>query len=273
MPTFAWLIADGKGKAVMSQPLPHTCFAQVPGFGMRRTSSYDQSCVVLAPNKYILYASCHGSYEDAVLYAEKVNESVLKKYPFIFKAHPHTEEGNPFGDARWKTPPSPGYGPCLDVSYWSVEWEVGTQWDLVYAVTKLLFKNITYGNRTNCGDTHAGMMSILRQGGNVFEAMIYSSQYLSNGYGYPRVFADTATAKEVYKFTQEGPDFTTGDWSSNKLGDGQNCNLNGNHNAIKRVSKLGASVTVGGVRQTATIQQLRTDLRKAAGIPDGSVPD
>lgn len=275
MPAFAWLIKGKNGEAVMSKPLPHTCFAQLPGFA-KRTTHYDGlGPFDLAPNKYIFYVSCHGSYEDAVLWAEKVNESVLQKYPFTLTAHKYDTEGSPFSDKAFEGVSCPiTYSPSQKVNYWALEWEIGTKWDLVYAVTKLLFKNITYGKRGANGDHHAAMIRTLKEGGNIFEAMVMSCQYLGNGYAYPLKYINKEQAKEVYKFTQEGPDFCDKDWKIGGLGSGDSFHIMNDHRAIQTPSGRGTILAKipGGVGLVDTpLSKLRADLLESAGVTHGSV--
>lgn len=268
MPAFAWLIKGDDGKAKMSPPVQHTCFASVPGFGMRSMGRYDSSNTPLpSVYKFIFYASCHGTYEDAVLFAEKVNESSLTQFPFTLTAHDHGPD-NPFAKERWGGQKvSPSYGmPGYDTPYWALEWPIGTQWDMVYAVTKLIFKNITYGHRMTYGDAHGEMMKFLREGANIFEAMVYQSSYGGNGYTFPCFIRDKTSAKRAYKFTQKGPTFNTSDWyPENTLGSTRTFNINGNHKPFV-VSYDGTSISFGGINKTTNLETFRAKLREAAGV-------
>lgn len=267
MPAFAWLIKDVNGKAKMSPPRQHTCFAELPRF-YERTLGYNGQTPLPSVYPFIFYAMCHGSYEDAVLFAEKVNESVLKKYPFTLKAYSGDTEGNPFSKAAWgtiKISSTYGLGQCYDAPYWGLEWPVGTQWDLVYAVTKLIFKNITYGHRPGKNDAHEAMMRFLREGANIFEAMVYQSTYEGNGYAYPLFIVNNSQAKVAYKFTQEGPEFNTSDWADWKLGGCATVSIYNNHKPFNH-QVAGAPIQFGGLNKTTNLETFRAKLREAAGV-------
>lgn len=286
MPTFAWLIDDGENGLKMSQPLPHTCFANA-GYMPQRSYGYgSQPKTSHFPEVlYTYYVASFLNYDDTKLWADAINgcECLQDKVRFVLKAHPHDDPDNPFANDKLQTldpwgkkpvPIHPTYCPSKDVNYWSISFQEGEVWDYVYATFKLLFKNITYGNRgEQYGDIPEEMIKFLKQGATLFETIIYAGAFLGNGYNYPCKIKED-NIKAVMKFIKEGPCFP--DYGSlqglsvgERLGSPDKkyaYGIGANHNPVEGPKVYVPDPSIGGNNKPVTVEEFRKQLNKLAGV-------